>query len=152
LFQKEANLILDGSIVAAVGKKKIIEGKEDAFDASIVATYEKNTFKFDRSVEPAYGESPDVNYQQFGKKQVVIGLNVLGIENHEIPLVQFQLQIKGGMLLEETNKIEELEYAGRTDDKKELKTQEQLENAIESLEQPLERMQVMNLYLFQEIP
>jgi zinc protease len=80
------------------------------------------------------------------------GLNVLGIENHEIPLVQFQLQIKGGMLLEETNKIEELEYAGRTDDKKELKTQEQLENAIESLEQPLERMQVMNLYLFQEIP
>jgi zinc protease len=38
-------------------KKKIIEGRR-SFDASIVATYEKTPSKFDRSVEPAYGESP----------------------------------------------------------------------------------------------
>jgi zinc protease len=29
----------------------------------------------------------------------------LGIENHEVPLVQFQMQIKGGMLLENPTKI-----------------------------------------------
>jgi zinc protease len=33
-----------------------------------------------------------------------INLN-LGIENYEVPLVEFQLQIKGGLLLEEVSKI-----------------------------------------------
>jgi zinc protease len=32
-------------------------------------------------------------------------INSLGIENHEVPLVQFQMQIKGGMLLENHTKI-----------------------------------------------
>jgi zinc protease len=49
-------------------EKKNHRRKEDAFDASIVATYEKNTFKFDRSVEPAYGESPDVKLPTVWKK------------------------------------------------------------------------------------
>ncbi|MFH6970839.1 M16 family metallopeptidase [Flavobacterium petrolei] len=130
----EANLILNGSIVAAVVEEKIIEGKEDAFDASIVATYEKTPSKFDRSVEPAYGESPDVKLPTVWKSKLLSGLNVLGIENHEVPLVQFQLQIKGGMLLEEANKIgvtnmlAELMTKGTKN-----KTPEQLENAIESL-------------------
>ncbi len=130
----ETNLILDGSELAAVVEEKIIEGKEDAFDASIVATYEKTPSKFDRSVEPAYGESPDVKLPSVWKNKLSSGLNVLGIENHEVPLVQFQLQIKGGMLLENTDKIgvstmlAELMTKGTKN-----KTPEQLENAIESL-------------------
>lgn len=130
----EANLILDGSELAAVVEEKIIEGKEDAFDASIAATYEKTPSKFDRSVEPAYGESPDVKLPSVWKSKLSSGLNVLGIENHEVPLVQFQLQIKGGMLLENTDKIgvstmlAELMTKGTKN-----KTPEQLENAIESL-------------------
>ena len=130
----EANLILEGSSLAAVVEEKIIEGKEDAFDASIVAAYEKTPSKFNRSVEPAYGESPDVKLPTVWKSKLSSGLNVLGIENHEVPLVQFQLQIKGGMLLEEANKIgvsnmlAELMTKGTKN-----KTPEQLENAIESL-------------------
>lgn len=130
----EANLILNGSTLAAVVEEKIIEGKEDSFDASIAATYEKTPSKFDRSVEPAYGESPDVILPTVWKSKLLSGLNVLGIENHEVPLVQFQLQIKGGMLLEEANKIgvsnmlAELMTKGTKN-----KTPEQLENAIESL-------------------
>ncbi|MDI5886248.1 M16 family metallopeptidase [Flavobacterium yafengii] len=132
--QGETNLILDGSELAAVVEEKIIEGKEDAFDASIAATYEKTPSKFDRSVEPAYGESPDVKLPSVWKSKLSSGLNVLGIENHEVPLVQFQLQIKGGMLLENTDKIgvstmlAELMTKGTKN-----KTPEQLENAIESL-------------------
>jgi zinc protease len=56
LFQRD-NLILEGSTVAAVVEEKIIEGKEDTFDASIAATYKKTPSTFDRSVEPEYGES-----------------------------------------------------------------------------------------------
>ncbi|MDI5898407.1 M16 family metallopeptidase [Flavobacterium yafengii] len=130
----EANLILEGSALASVVEEKIIEGKEDSFDASIAATYEKTPSKFDRTIEPAYGESPDVILPSVWKSKLSSGLNVLGIENHEVPLVQFQLQIKGGMLLEETNKIgvsnmlAELMTKGTKN-----KTPEQLENAIESL-------------------
>ncbi|RKS14920.1 pitrilysin family protein [Flavobacterium sp. 120] len=130
----ETNLILHGSELAAVVEEKIIEGKEDSFDASIAATYEKTPSKFDRSVEPAYGESPDVKLPSVWKSKLSSGLNVLGIENHEVPLVQFQLQIKGGMLLENTDKIgvstmlAELMTKGTKN-----KTPEQLENAIESL-------------------
>ncbi|RDI53784.1 M16 family metallopeptidase [Flavobacterium glaciei] len=130
----ESNLILVGSTLAEVVEEKIVEGKEDAFDASIAATYEKTPSKFDRTVEPAYGESPDVKLPSVWKNKLSSGLNVLGIENHEVPLVQFQLQIKGGMLLENTGKIgvsnmlAELMTKGTKN-----KTPEQLENAIESL-------------------
>ncbi|SFF06982.1 M16 family metallopeptidase [Flavobacterium xueshanense] len=130
----DVNLILDGSTLAAVVEEKIIEGKEDSFDASIAATYEKTPSKFDRSKEPAYGQSPDVKLPSVWKNKLSSGINVLGVENHEVPLVQFQLQIKGGMLLENTAKIgvsnmlAELMTKGTKN-----KTPEQLEYAIESL-------------------
>ena len=130
----ESNLAFKGSKLATVVEEKIVEGKEDAFDASIAATYEKTPSKFDRSIEPAYGESPDVKLPAVWKSKLSSGLNLIGIENHEVPLVQFLLQIKGGMLLENTNKIgvsnmlADLMTKGTKD-----KTPEQLENAIESL-------------------
>ena len=130
----KVNLILDGSTLAAVVEEKIIEGKEDSFDASIAATYKKTPSRFDRSKEPAYGESPDVKLPSVWKNKLSSGLNVLGVENHEVPLVQFQLQIKGGMLLENTvkigvsNMLAELMTKGTKN-----KTPEQLEYAIESL-------------------
>jgi zinc protease len=49
-------LALEGSTLARVVGKKIIEGKEESFDASIAATYEKHS-SFDRSIEPIYGAS-----------------------------------------------------------------------------------------------
>jgi zinc protease len=39
------------------------------------------------------------------EKKITLWINSLGIENHEVPLVQFQMQIKGGMLLENPTKI-----------------------------------------------
>ncbi|MFV8440593.1 M16 family metallopeptidase [Flavobacterium sp. LB2P44] len=129
-----ANLILEGSTLATVVEEKIIDGKEDSFDASITATYKKTPSKFDRSIEPAYGKSPDVKLPSVWKNELSSGLNVLGIENYEVPLVQFQLQIKGGMLLEKNQKVgisnmlAELMTKGTKN-----KTPEQLENAIESL-------------------
>ncbi len=130
----EKNLILDGSVLADVIEEKIVEGKEDAFDASLAATYEKTPSKFDRSIEPTYGESPDVILPLVWKDKMPSGMSILGIENYEVPLVQFQLQIKGGLLLENSEKIgvsnmlAELLTKGTAN-----KTPEQLENAIESL-------------------
>ena len=130
----QANLILKGSTLAAVVEEKIIEGKEDTFDASIAATYKKTPSKFDRSIEPAYGESPNVILPSVWRNNLSSGINVLGIESNEVPLVQFQIQLKGGMLLENSAKIgvsnmlADLMTKGTKN-----KTPEQLENAIESL-------------------
>ncbi|MBG6061157.1 zinc protease [Flavobacterium sp. CG_9.1] len=130
----ESTLILNGSTLAAVVEEKIVEGKEDSFDASIAATYEKTPSKFDRTKEPSYGESPDVKLPLVWKSKLSSGLNVLGIENQEVPLVQFQLQIKGGMLLEESDKIGVSNMLAQMMTKgTKNKTPEQLENAIESL-------------------
>ena len=130
----ESDLVLTGSKLATVVEEKIVEGKEDKFDSSIAATYQKTPSSFDRSAEPAYGESPDVKLPKVWKSKLSSGLQLIGIENNEVPLVQFQLQIKGGMLLESKNKIgvsnmlAELMTKGTKN-----KTPEQLENAIESL-------------------
>ena len=130
----ESALALKGSTLATVIEEKIIEGKEDAFDATIAATYEKTPSTFDRSIEPAYGESPDVKLPTVWKNKLSSGLNLIGIENQEVPLTQFLVQIKGGMVLEESTKIgvsnmlAELMTKGTKN-----KTPEQLENAIESL-------------------
>ena len=130
----ESNLVLTGSIPATVVEEKIVEGTEDAFDSSIAATYKKTPSSFDRSAEPAYGESPDVKLPTVWKSTLSSGLQLIGIENTEVPLVQFQLQIKGGMLLESRDKIgvsnmlAEMITKGTKN-----KTPAQLENAIESL-------------------
>jgi zinc protease len=130
----KTDLALEGSILAEVVEEKIVDGAEKSFDASIAAAYEKTPSIFDRSIEPPYGESPDVKVPIVWKETLKSGLKLYGIENNEVPLVQFQMQIKGGLLLENSDKIgvSNLLAALLTKGTKN-KTPEQLENAIESL-------------------
>jgi len=129
-----ANLALQDSKLALVVEERIISDAEDTFDASIAATYKKTTSSFDRSAEPEYGESPNVKVPIVWKETLSSGLNVLGIENNEVPLVQFRMQIKGGMLLENQDKIGVSNLlADMLTKGTQNKTPEQLENAIESL-------------------
>lgn len=130
----QIELVVAGSTKAAIVEEKIIEGKEDSFDPSLAATYTKTPSSFDRSIEPAYGANPDIKLPKVWKNKLTSGLNVIGIENYEVPLVAFQMQLKGGLLLEEVSKIgvsnmlAELLTKGTKN-----KTPEELENAIESL-------------------
>ena len=130
----QGQLILENSELAAVTEEKIIDGAEESFDASIAATYEKTPSSFDRSIEPDYGESPDVKVPEVWKQSLDSGINVLGIENSEVPLVQFEIQIDGGMLLENIDKIGVSNLLANLITKgTKTKTPEQLENEIESL-------------------
>ena len=130
----QANLSLENSELAQVVEEQIIEGAEESFDASIAATYEKTPSSFDRSIEPPYGESPDVIVPQVWKKTLDSGINVLGIENSEVPLVQFEIQIDGGMLLENKAKIGVSNLMASLMSKgTKSKTPEELENAFETL-------------------
>tara|TARA_R110000744_G_scaffold309990_1_gene417774 strand:- start:52 stop:2847 length:2796 start_codon:yes stop_codon:yes gene_type:complete len=132
--KNQVSLALQNSTLADVVEEKIVEGAEEQFDASIAATYEKTPSSFDRSIEPPYGDSPDVKVPIVWKDELSSGIGVFGIENNEVPLVQFQMQIKGGLLLEDANKVgvSNLLAESLTKGTKN-KTPEQLENAIESL-------------------
>ena len=85
-------------------EEKIVEGAEETFDPSVKATYERTPSSFDRSVEPPYGESPDLKVPDVYEEKLENGITIYGIENEEVPLVNFLIQIQGGQLLDDPNK------------------------------------------------
>jgi len=126
--------VLSGSIKAEVAEEKIIQGAEESFDASIQASYEKTPSSFDRSVEPPYGESPQMATPEVWTSKTANGMAIYGIENDEVPLVQFNLVIEGGLLLDDPEKVgvANLMAVMMTQGTKS-KTPAQLEEAIQQL-------------------
>ncbi|HVE58787.1 MAG TPA: pitrilysin family protein, partial [Pyrinomonadaceae bacterium] len=99
------NLALEGSKRAEVVEEKIVQGAEAEVDPTKNATYEKTPSSFDRSVEPPYGPAPEVKTPAIWENKLANGLRVYGIENTEVPLVQFEIVVDGGELLEDINKV-----------------------------------------------
>jgi zinc protease len=99
------DLALSGSVEAEVVEEKIVIGAEETFDASVAADYEKTPSSFDRSVEPPYGPTPEVKVPTVWESELENGIEVFGIENDEVPMVQFNLVIEGGQLLESMDKL-----------------------------------------------
>ena len=98
-------LALEGSTKADVVEEKIVQGAEQAVDPSAQATYQRTPSSFDRSVEPPYGPAPEVKIPAIWENKLANGLRVWGIQNTEVPLVQFEIVIDGGQLLEDINKV-----------------------------------------------
>lgn len=98
-------LALENSKKAEVVEEKIEQKQEENVDPNVAATYEKTPSSFDRSVEPPYGPAPEVKLPAIWEQKFSNGLRVLGIENREVPLVQFEIVIDGGELLEDINKV-----------------------------------------------
>lgn len=66
---------------------------------------EKIKSDFDRSKIPALGPDPALKTPEVWSNELSNGLKIYGIEQNELPLVDFQINIKGGMLLDDKNKI-----------------------------------------------
>ncbi|WP_373942420.1 pitrilysin family protein [Polaribacter sejongensis] len=103
--KSNAELALTNSELADVVEEKIVTSAEENFDAKIAATYEKTPSTFDRSVEPNYGETPSLAVPKVYESSLENGLKIFGIENDEVPLVQFNITIDGGQLLESMDKL-----------------------------------------------
>ena len=98
-------LALEGSTKAEVVEEKIVQGAEAKVDPSAQAEYERTPSTFDRSVEPPYGKAPQITTPAIWNNSLANGLRVLGIQNTEVPLMQFEIVIDGGQLLEDINKV-----------------------------------------------
>ncbi|MFZ6818712.1 M16 family metallopeptidase [Undibacterium sp. Ji22W] len=125
---------LSGSTKAEVVEEKIVQGAEDAVDPSINATYTKTPSKIARATEPAYGAAAEVKLPTVWNDKLKNGLRVYGIQNAEVPLVQFEILIDGGLLLEDINKVGVANLMARMMTQGTAKkTPQELEEAIQQL-------------------
>lgn len=127
-------LALEGSKKAEVVEEKIVQGAEQNVDASAQAAYERTPSTFDRTVEPAYGKAPEVKVPAIWEDKLANGMRVLGIQNTEVPLMQFDIVIDGGQLLEDINKVGVANLMARMMTQgTQRKTPQELEEAIQQL-------------------
>lgn len=127
-------LALEGSKKADVLEEKIVQGAEEAVDPSAAATYEKSPSTFDRSAEPPYGPTPEVKIPVIWESKLANGMRLYGIENSEVPLVQFEIVIDGGQLLDSINKVGVANFSARMMTQgTQRKTPQELEEAIQQL-------------------
>ena len=100
----QLELAVEGATKAEV---YIEEVKQDVANEEVgqgeEAVYEKTTSKYDRS-EPEFGELPLFTAPEVWKSSLDNGMEILGIQNSEVPLVQFDITIPGGQKLDPEGK------------------------------------------------
>jgi len=65
--------------------------------------YNKPKDNFDRSVQPPSGKNVVVKVPDFWKKSFGNNITAIGVENDEIPMVNLNIYLKGGTILEQNN-------------------------------------------------
>jgi zinc protease len=103
--KNKVDLALEGSFLANVKEEEIIIGAETYFDPNKSSKYVKSPSSFDRTKEPDYGEPPSLNLPNIYRDKLANGMEIFGIQNNEVPLVNFNLTIEGGQLLEPMDKL-----------------------------------------------
>ena len=99
------DLALESSKKADVVEELIAANENEQVDPTIKATYDKTPSGFDRSKEPPYGKEPRLSIPSVWQTKLGNTMRIAGIENKEVPLVQFDLVIGGGLLLENIDKV-----------------------------------------------
>ena len=127
-------LALEGSKKAEVVEEKIVQGAEKAVDPNAAATYQRTPSSFDRTIEPPYGPAPEVKVPAVWTDKLSNGMRVFGIENNEVPLVQFEIAIDGGLLMDDIKKVGVANLTARMMTQGTARrTPEELEEAIQQL-------------------
>jgi len=100
-----SELALSGSARAEVFEEPIVTGAEAPVDILDRGEIERTPSAIDRSVEPPFGDPPVLRAPEVWQGELPNGLRVLGIEDREIPLVQFSLRVAGGLLLDDPDRV-----------------------------------------------
>ena len=65
--------------------------------------YVKATDNFDRKIIPPAGPNPVIKVPAFWERRIGENSKIIGVENHELPVVNLNIYLKGGILTEQTN-------------------------------------------------
>jgi zinc protease len=128
-------LIAENSVMAYVKEESITDATEVAQDVEWKEEeIRKTPSRFDRSIEPVPGPDPVVATPAVWKEELSNGIGIYGIRYEEVPLVNYSLVIRGGHLLDQTEKpgIANL-LASMMTEGTAGRTPEELEEAIEML-------------------
>lgn len=104
--EAQRDLALTGSEEAYIKEEKVVQGAEKQFQMSYgekSSDFEKTPTAYDRS-EPALGELPLLEVPEVWRSNLSNGIKLYGIENNELPLVQFTMRIDGGQALDTPGK------------------------------------------------
>lgn len=131
----QADLVADGSINAGVVEEDIQTATQvEITDEGDDMDYPRTPSAFDRSVMPTDGPDPEITIPTIWTDQLANGLKIYGIEHTELPLVQFNITIKGGHLLESMDKAGTASLMAQLmNEGTQNKTPQELEEAIELL-------------------
>jgi zinc protease len=99
----QLELIADNSTIAPVVEEEIKENVEKKVEDAN-SEVAKTPSNFDRSIEPAQGDAPKLNIPSSWKTSLSNGMKVYGIEQNEVPTVNFSLVMEGGHLLDDPTK------------------------------------------------
>jgi zinc protease len=129
-----SELALDGSEEAEVVIEPIVQGAEAEFVVQRGTERTPAIGSLDRSIEPPFGEPPTLTAPAVESSDLTNGLRVLVIEDREIPLVQFEIRLRGGHLLEDPAKPGVANLLAQTmTEGTATKTPDELEQAIDLL-------------------
>ena len=97
-------LVLTGSIKANVVEEEIKRNAEQKFIESELLSFEKTPTKHDRS-EPPLTDLPALSIPNVWESASSNGMRVLGIEQTELPVVNFSVTVSGGQALDAKDKL-----------------------------------------------
>ncbi|MFT5542441.1 MAG: zinc protease [Glaciecola sp.] len=125
-----ADLIVSGSAKAKVIEEVITQGAEKKFEENDAIVYQKTPTKHDRS-EPTLTELPALSIPDVWEGASANGIRILGIEQNELPVVNFSITIAGGQSLDQKQKLGTVGLMAQLMNEGTLtKTPQQLEEAI----------------------
>ncbi len=89
-------LALDNAVAATVWIEPVVAGvQNENVNPGEDAKFEKTKTKHDRS-EPAFGEMPLFKMPTVWTESLANGMKIFGLESNEIPLVNFEVVLRGG--------------------------------------------------------
>lgn len=102
----QKNLVLEGSVQASVIEEAIVQGAEgniDQYEKDV--KFEKTASRIDRSEAPPLKGELSFAPPVINKEELDNGMQVFHIFQDELPLAQFSIRIKGGMFLDQLDKV-----------------------------------------------
>jgi zinc protease len=130
----QPGLVAEGSVDASVKEESITSATQVSIEDMEEEPIAQTPTSFNRKLIPVDGPDPQLNLPQVWQANLNNGMRVFGIENDELPLVQFNIVLKGGHYLDKLDKagtaylVAELMMEGTAN-----KTPQELEEEIEKL-------------------
>jgi zinc protease len=95
------DLAAAGSVNAGIVEENILTATEVTVEEGAAEEIKKTPTSFDRSIQPPPGPDVSVTVPSVWKSSLSNGMKIYGIQHNEVPLVQYNIVINGGHMLDD---------------------------------------------------